>query len=269
MSLSASGRPNAVEVLAHFDDHARANIAGEPGIRVERHDETVRISGLWDCVVHSKLIESTADAAIAREQRRPLPIGRKLEWKLYGHDQPADLGARLRSAGFEPEARETLVVLDLATEVPDVAPPSDVRIRPVDDREGLADVAAVGIRAFGEDYSARTDEFLARTKYGSVLFFVAYRDEEPVSAGRLETPPSGDFAGLYGGGTVPEYRSRGIYRALVSIRAQIARQRGYRYLSVDAADTSLPILRRLGFVTLTTVTAWTWQPAALGSRSGD
>ena len=250
---------DVVELLSRFDVQARANIAAEPGISVERSGPTVRISGLWDCVVYSDLTEATADEAIRLEKARPLPSGRKLEWKLYAHDRPSDLAARLRNAGFEREARETLVVLDLTSAFPETPLPPDVTIRCVDDRAGLADVAAVGIRAFGEDYSSMNDEFLARVEHGTVFFYVAYRAGGPVSAARLETPRSGEFAGLYGGGTVPEHRGRGIYRALVGARARAARQRGFRYLNVDAADTSLPILRGLGFVPLTTVTAWTWQ----------
>lgn len=219
----------------------------------------VRITGLWDCVIYSRLTEATADAAIAIEKARALPAGRALEWKLYGHDQPHDLDVRLRNAGFEAEDRETLVLLDLTAELTETLPPGGVTIRRVTDPAGLSDVVAVGIRAFGEDYSPMNDEFLARIEHGTVHFYVAYCAGAPVSAGRLETPRSGEFAGLYGGGTVPEHRGRGIYRALVNARARDARERGYRYLTVDAADTSLPILRRMGFVPLTSVTAWTWR----------
>jgi GNAT superfamily N-acetyltransferase len=260
MTDKSTPRLNVAELLARFDDQARAHIADEPGIRVERRAGTARICGLWDCVIYSQLTEATADAAITLEQARALPPGRKLEWKLYGHDRPSDLGERLRKAGFEPESGETLVVLDLTTEPTETLPPQGVEIRCVGDRTGLADAAAVGIRAFGQDYSSMNDEFLARIQHGTVRFYVAYCAGAPVSAARLEMPRSGEFAGLYGGGTVPEHRGRGIYRALVDLRARAAREGGYRYLTVDAANTSLPILRRLGFVPLTTVTAWTWQP---------
>jgi hypothetical protein len=104
-------RLSTAQILARFDDQARVHIADEPGISIIRHDATVRITGLWDCVIYSKLTEATADAAIA----------------------------------------------------------------------------------------------------------------------------------------------------LVEVRARAARERGYRYLTVDAADTSLPILRRMGFVPLTSVTAWMWR----------
>ncbi len=62
---------------------------------------------------------------------------------------------------------------------------------------------------------------------------------------------------MWGGGTAPNARSRGVYRALVSKRARLAREHGYAYLTVDARDTSRPILERLGFPMLTTIHAWT------------
>jgi GNAT superfamily N-acetyltransferase len=256
---STAASRDAAEILARYDDQARANVAAEPGLGIERSAATVRITGLWDAVIYSQLTEATADAAIELEKARPLAPGRKLEWKVYGHDQPRDLAARLQRAGFEPEAPETLVVFDLHSELPQVELPHGVAIRRVTDRAGLEDVVAVGLRAFGEDFSHLNDELSARVEYGTVRFYVAYCNGTPVSAARLEMPRSGEFAGLFGGGTVPEHRSRGIYRALVGVRAAEARARGYRYLSVDAQPTSLPILRRLGFVPLTTVTSWAWQ----------
>jgi GNAT superfamily N-acetyltransferase len=247
-------------LLERFDAQARAGISAEPGLFVERSAGTVRMSGLWDLVIHSDLTEHTANDAIRLEKARPLPPGRKLEWKVYGHDRPSDLGERLRNAGFEPEEPETLMLLDLAAPFPDTPLPDGVTIRGVADRAGLADVAAVNLRAFGEDYSSMTDDFLARVAHGTVFFYVAYAHGEPVAAARLEMAPSREFAWLFGGGTVPEHRSRGIYRALVGARVRAAHARGYRYATVEARATSLPILRRLGFVPLTTVTGWCWRP---------
>ena len=80
--------------------------------------------------------------------------------------------------------------------------------------------------------------------------------ERPIAAGRLELPPSGEFAGLWGGGTVPDWRHRGVFRSLVAYRAKIARDRGFRYLQVDAAAASRPILERLGFVELAKTTPY-------------
>ncbi|MDX6313211.1 MAG: hypothetical protein QOF44_2675, partial [Streptomyces sp.] len=68
------------------------------------------------------------------------------------------------------------------------------------------------------------------------------------------------FASLWGGGTVPAWRGRGIYRALVSHRAGIAAELGYRFLQVDASSQSRPILERLGFTALSTTTPYVFQP---------
>ena len=82
-----------------------------------------------------------------------------------------------------------------------------------------------------------------------------------VSGGRVDLPRGSDFAGLFGGITLPEHRGRGLYRATVARRAELARERGYRFLYVDALPTSRPILERLGFVALTTTTPFS-VPAA-------
>ena len=77
----------------------------------------------------------------------------------------------------------------------------------------------------------------------------------------MELYPGTGFAGLWGGGTVTDWRGKGVYRALVAYRARIAAERGYRYLQVDATDMSAPILRRLGFLELGTTTPYVYRPA--------
>ena len=91
---------------------------------------------------------------------------------------------------------------------------------------------------------------------------VAYVDGEPVSGGRVDFEDGVEFAGLYGGITLPEFRGRGLYRATVARRAELARERGYRWLYSDALPTSRPILERLGFVAITTTTPFVIPAAA-------
>lgn len=86
--------------------------------------------------------------------------------------------------------------------------------------------------------------------------FVAMAGETPVCSGRVEFHRGTDFASLWGGGTLPAYRRRGVYRALVARRARLAAERGARYLLVDASDESQPILEHLGFARLTTTTPY-------------
>ena len=77
--------------------------------------------------------------------------------------------------------------------------------------------------------------------------YVAYVAGQPASAARIEFHPARQFAELYGGSTVPDQRGRGLYTALVAVRAQEALTRGVRFLTVDASPMSRPILERLGF----------------------
>ena len=58
-----------------------------------------------------------------------------------------------------------------------------------------------------------------------------------------------------------ERRGRGIYRGLVAHPSNLAADRGFRYLEVDASDDSRPILERLGFVPVTTTPPFIWSPS--------
>jgi GNAT superfamily N-acetyltransferase len=86
---------------------------------------------------------------------------------------------------------------------------------------------------------------------------IATAGELPVAAGRVEFRLGTDFASLWGGGTLPAWRHRGVFRSLVAHRAALAAARGFRYLQVDASAESRPILESLGFVELATTTPFT------------
>jgi GNAT superfamily N-acetyltransferase len=73
-----------------------------------------------------------------------------------------------------------------------------------------------------------------------------------------------EFATLWGGATLPDWRRRGIYRATVAYRASLAVAGGFRYLETDASADSRPILERLGFTAVTTTTPYVWSPLASG-----
>ncbi|WP_413755739.1 GNAT family N-acetyltransferase [Streptomyces sp. MMBL 11-3] len=249
-------------VLALFDREMRegAQPYGSDGV-VERDGGVVRHIGPehgWNGVVWSDLTESDADAAVAAQVRRFAAAGRAFEWKLYGHDRPADLGERLRAAGFTPEPAETLMIAETGGPVLDPEPPAGVVLRPVTDAAGIDLVVDVHERAFGTSGTRLRRQLLAQLDEDpdTVVAVVALAGDVPVSSARMELVPGTRFAGLWGGGTVEAWRGRGIYRALVAHRARIAADRGYRYLQVDASDLSRPILQRLGFTPLTTTTPY-------------
>ena len=168
-----------------------------------------------------------------------------VEWKYYSHDGP-ELRDRLLAAGLEPEDEETVVVADAASIEP---PPDDVDLR--EEPEVFSELAA---HVFGRSHGSGLPEH--------AVAVVAYVDGKPASGGRVDLDPGVEFAGLFGGVTLPEFRRRGLYRATVARRAELAREAGYRWLYVDALPTSRPILERLGFVRLTTTTPFVIPAAA-------
>ncbi|MEV0173669.1 GNAT family N-acetyltransferase [Streptomyces sp. NPDC050803] len=252
-------------VLALYDRDMREGARPDgPDARVERAGRVVRqVAGPqgWNGVVWSGLDESGADAAIAEQIAFFAGRGQGFEWKLYGHDQPLDLGRRLVAAGFAAEPEETLMVAEAAAQAADVELPDGIRVVAVTDTAGVDLVADVHERAFGTDASRLRHQMLARLAADpdTVVAVVALAGDTPVSSARMELVPGTRFAGLWGGGTVEGWRGRGIYRALVAHRARAAADRGYRYLQVDASDLSRPILERLGFAPLTTTTPYVYE----------
>jgi hypothetical protein len=88
---------------------------------------------------------------------------------------------------------------------------------------------------------------------------VALPDGRIVCAGRLARVAGTAFAGLWGGATRPEWRGRGIYRALTAARARSALRMGATLLHSDSTPYSRPILERSGFVAVSTTTPYTWR----------
>jgi GNAT superfamily N-acetyltransferase len=254
-------------VRAAFDAQIRRSTqAGEPGAVAEADAGVLR----WlapgtrtSTVTWSGLTSDTADAVIAAQVRYFAARGTPVEWKLYDYDQPADLARRLLAAGFVADDEELMLVAETAAVDSEVRLPDGVRLDLVTDQAGVAAMMAVRDLAFTEHPSPELGERLAtqlREDPALVQMVVAMAGDEPVSAARVEFIPGTDFAGLWGGGTVPAWRGRGIFRALVAYRAALAAARGYRYLQVDALPASRPILQRLGFEPVAATTPFVWAP---------
>jgi ribosomal protein S18 acetylase RimI-like enzyme len=183
------------------------------------------------------------------------------EWKTRGHDWPDDLGARLEAHGLVAEPPETVMVGEAsALAVPVDAPGVTVR-RAGDTGDLRGDVAAMLAMqesVFGAGRGPSVDSSLEALDAGDTELWLAEVDGRVVCAGRLQVVPGTQFAGIWGGATLPAYRGRGIYRALVAARARAAVERGVRFLHSDSTDMSRPILERSGLVAVTTTTPYVW-----------
>ena len=147
--------------------------------------------------------------------------------------------------------------------------PGGVVLREVGDRvdfERIGELEAATWGHSGESwYPATLEQELAADPAGLAIF-VAEADGLVVSAGWVRFPSGTNFATLWGGATLPPWRGRGIYRALVRRRAQLAAERGRSYLQVDASAESRPILERLGFRAVTQTRPYVWSPPTIGPR---
>jgi GNAT superfamily N-acetyltransferase len=205
------------------------------------------------------------DILIARQVEVFRALDIEFEWKLHGHDLPADLPDRLVAAGFVPDERETVVVARVAdiAGTPAALPPG-VTLREVTRRVDFDRIASFEERIWGQDRFGLAEmlESEREADPGAITIVVAEAGDDVVCAAWVRFEQGTAFATLWGGATLPDWRRRGIYRATVAHRAGLAASRGFRYLEVDASDDSRPILERLGFIPITTTTPYNREPAA-------
>jgi GNAT superfamily N-acetyltransferase len=260
---------DAATVLPEYDAQVRrgphSDGSGAPGQRVGPVVRWTAASGLgWSGITWSDLDAGTADRVIAEQVAFFRGRAERFEWKLYSYDRPPDLGERLLAAGFVREDAESLMVADAeqiaghdgtAGVLPD-----GIRLVQVTDEAGLDLMIELHDRVFGADPHLRAALVAQLRSPESTVMVVAMAGDEAVCSARVEFGAGTDFAGLWGGGTLPQWRGRGIYRALVGCRARLAVARGYRYLQVDASPESQPILERLGFACLAQTTPYVWSP---------
>jgi hypothetical protein len=224
------------------------------GVTIDRDGPLKRVAGLADDEV---------DALIARSRDFFAARGQAVEWKLHGHDTPADLPDRLRRAGFVPEEQETVVIglaAPLAAPAPD---PEGIRLREVTARTDLERIAQMEAEVWQEDRGYLPDALgaeLAADPSGTTVVVAEAGDGTVVCAGWVRYVAGTSFATLWGGSTLAQWRRRGVYGAVVRYRARLAVDRGYSYLQVDASDDSRPILERAGFVAVTTTTPYVHTP---------
>ncbi|HEY2304775.1 MAG TPA: GNAT family N-acetyltransferase [Streptosporangiaceae bacterium] len=258
---------NTDALRAAFDAQARAEPPDPPaGVWHEIDGPVLRVVGQERGFISAPRDTGARgpglDQLIARQRDYFAARGEAVEWKTYDYDEPPDLPDRLRAAGFVPQDPETVVVA-LTTAIA-AAPvlPDGVVLRQVTADADMRRIAAVESQVWDLD-RAWTGEHLIRQVAATPDDYIVLTAEaagQVVAVGWIEFQPGSQFAGLWGGATLRRWRGRGIYRALVSRRAQLAAARGVRYLQVDASSESAPILRRLGFRALATTTPYVWSP---------
>jgi ribosomal protein S18 acetylase RimI-like enzyme len=200
--------------------------------------------------------------ALAHYRREP-SISR-VEWKTRGHDRAPGLHDALVNNGFTPDEPESIMIGEAETLV-DVPAPAGVQLRRVTSDADVRAMCAMQAAVFEDpDSDEEADALLQRLTFDDGMeLWVAEIDGEIVSAGRLEPVRGTQFAGIWGGATRPEWRGRGIYRALTAARARAALRASKTLIHSDSTEYSRPILERAGLVRVSTTTPYYWNARAL------
>ena len=195
------------------------------------------------------LDEHEADAVIDATIAEYDALGIRFRWTVGPDSRPLDLPARLERRGLKPTR-----VLLLAAAVADLAAeaPANVVVESVDEHN-LAAYAGVVAAGWGVEagpliaYERAVQAHRARVQDTDYRSFLATIDGEPVGAASGICFPRSLY--LMGAVVLPAYRKRGVYQAARRRACAVARARGVRLATCQAmADTSAPILGRMGFV---------------------
>ncbi len=189
------------------------------------------------------------------------PAITSVEWKTRGHDHAPGLHDALVAHGFVPEESESIMLGEVTSLVADVPLPDGVTLRKIRDEPEVRSMCAMQDSVFGLDtLEAQTDEIMSRLRRNDGMeLWIAEASGEIVSTGRLEPVVGTDFAGIWGGATVKEWRGKGIYRALTSARARSALALGKTLIHSDSTEFSRPILERSGLIKVSTTTPYIWR----------
>jgi GNAT superfamily N-acetyltransferase len=202
--------------------------------------------------------ENEADEVIVEVRSRIAPRHVPFMWTLDPDTQPANFPFYLAARDVHPDPHgptAAVMVLPIAAglELPVV---ENLELRDaLSDLDDFRKADGVNAEAFqarplGSDpamIAAQDRRRRNQLEAGNRRVILATIDGEPAGSASVSLfPPT---AAIINGGAVrPKFRGRGIYRALVAARLNLARQAGVEGgLVVWGGDMSAPILTRLGF----------------------
>jgi hypothetical protein len=176
-------------------------------------------------------------------------------WEVLSSIHPPTTIDRLLSLGMQRSSPPLAAIMALSAEPPAADP--DVLVAPVDTIADFQAHVRITHEVFGM-LDRLPQELLRIERDGarrladkSFIRYVARVDGVPAGAATATFTPAGVM--LHTGSTLPRFRQRGVYRALVRHRWLEAVSHGTPHLVTRAGPMSRPILRNLGFQELAEV----------------
>lgn len=250
------------EMLARYDEQLRVNIT-YPEARKEVTKDVVRFirkpPGM-NFVSYTYASDHDLDLVIEEQLEYFLPMGQPFTWKVYEHDHRSQLVEKLLARGFvfDDDDPGDMMILDVNKDSNRLSQPASADIRQIHNPDELKDVVYILDRVYRNDNSWVFDRLGNHLEIpGYLSVYVSYMDDQPASVAWTYFP-KGQFALLFAGSTISEYRNQGLYTNLLSVRLQEIRERTYRIAVVEAGAMSRPIVAKHGFTHLTTLSDYLW-----------
>jgi predicted N-acetyltransferase YhbS len=178
-----------------------------------------------------------------------LSLPRQADCWSMDPSQPADLGVLLLARGFHTGWRPHWMMLDLQEDLGAAAPTGlEVVADQTSDLGGIEQLPyakSTTLTQDGRAEGALTQRFVARLG-GKIVGH----------SGVLCTQGDLGVAGLYNVGVQPQYRGRGIGKALVLATCRFARDHGWRYAVLNATYDGRRIYTQVGFRSLGEGLTW-------------
>ena len=232
---------NLAEHASHLHRHRPGMTVDEPG------DLVVADSGLTDdtfnIISYARFAPADADRRIASTVDALARTGRPYSWWVGPASTPADLSARLSSAGLSVSEREPAMVAELR----DV---ERAAATVVSDAAGLAAFAAV-VAANWDPPAPTVLEFFTRATPWALApdcpsrYLLRYEDGVPVAA--AEVCFAAGVAGIYNVCTLTAWRERGHATHLMRAAMSLARENGFDRAVLQASEDGARVYARLGF----------------------
>lgn len=205
-------------------------------------------------IIRVKATPEKIAEVIAAEKALSNQFKYTLEWKVYEYDSPSNLVESLLAAGFQPEDEENVLVFPLSSYCSEKKmPPPETKLVRIQNEQGLQEVAEISYEIGRQGIDAETKRLASILNESPELMsiYVLYKNDKPISCGRVHYQPGSEFAELAGHRTKITHRRRGYFSFLVHYQLIDIMERGYTHVFVDALPISESILKRIGFVSLT------------------
>lgn len=205
----------------------------------------IPLNGIYRSVLNAKEVDSIIEDAIATYNKNKSAF----RWIITGASRPLELADRLTRWNFRKD-HEAIGFAKLTTELSSQETDTSIVVQDLVDSH-LEEWVDASVSGWGNPESFRESLLndvrrALHEERRTLRYFSAFIDRKIIGTGTIRL--CNQSGHLIGSSVRPEFRGRGVYRALVLKRAQIALSLNLPLLTTHGIqNTSAPILKKMGF----------------------